>query len=237
MHIAPELKFGRRFKNHNTPSIERNGLPHMHVAGTAIEKPNRSTRVPRLSLTAALVWSIVVAAGFAGVMNYEATPGPAAQTPRDWPPASKLERARDRAHLVLFAHPHCPCTQAGVEELAKVLGVCPGRATVDVFFITPERHAPDWEATKTWRSAAAIPGVRVRADAGGVEAGRFGVQTSGHVVLFDRHGATIFSGGITARRGEAGCSDGTLALTALLNGKTAPCTETPVFGCPLFDPE
>ena len=42
--------------------------------------------------------------------------------------------------------------------------------------------------SSTVRSAAAIPGVKVLSDVHGVEATRFGAETSGHTLLFDRDG-------------------------------------------------
>jgi hypothetical protein len=85
----------------------------------------------------------------------------------------------------------------------------------------------------------AIPGVPSVDDEGGVEAKRFGVATSGHVLLFDRAGRLLFSGGITPARGHEGDSLGRDALIERLAGTrtiSGPAT-SPVFGCPLANPE
>lgn len=95
----------------------------------------------------------------------------------------------------------------------------------------PER----WRNAPGCRAAAAIPGVQVRTDAGGIEARRLGASTSGHVVLFDREGKRLFSGGITGGRAMVGDNPGyEAALEALRTGKPATLAEMPVYGCPLF---
>jgi hypothetical protein len=76
----------------------------------------------------------------------------------------------------------------------------------------------------------------VRHDLDREEARRFGVATSGHVLLYDRRGALIFSGGITAGRGERGDNLGRAAVLGLIMGKNGGDPGFPVFGCPLATP-
>jgi hypothetical protein len=195
-----------------------------------------SPRRPRLLPAVIPLWTVLVAAGFAVIMNYASVPGAAGQAPGHWPGDSGLKRERERLQLLLFAHPHCPCTRASLDELARVLMRHPNQARVQILVVTAATSAQDPEAASSWRRAAAIPGVAVCLDAGGIEARRFGIETSGHVVLFARDGELLFSGGITAGRGEAGASAGGEGLAALLNGRKALDRTAPVFGCPLFDP-
>ena len=54
-------------------------------------------------------------------------------------------------------------------------------------------------------------------DDDGAEARRFGAETSGQTLLYDEHGALLFSGGITGARGHAGDNAGRASLVALLN--------------------
>ncbi|HKS16351.1 MAG TPA: hypothetical protein VJU16_03510, partial [Planctomycetota bacterium] len=66
------------------------------------------------------------------------------------------------------------------------------------------------------------------------EARRFGIETSGHVLLFSPGGARLFSGGITSARGHSGDNAGLdLALERLRN-PSLPTASTSVFGCLLF---
>lgn len=70
-------------------------------------------------------------------------------------------------------------------------------------------------------------------DPDGVEARRFGAETSGHTLLFGADGHLLFSGGITASRGHSGDNDGENAIVALLNHQIPALTRTLVFGCSL----
>jgi len=102
-----------------------------------------------------------------------------------------------------------------------------------VLFVKPPGAGPDWDDTDLRRSAAEIPGVTVLTDENGTEAGRFGAETSGHTLVFDRRGALIFSGGITASRGHAGANTGESAVLAALKQEPMLRNRTPVFGCSL----
>jgi hypothetical protein len=75
--------------------------------------------------------------------------------------------------------------------------------------------------------------VKVVFDPDGVEARRFGAETSGHTQLFGTSGRLLFSGGITASRGHAGSNTGESAIIALVNNQTPARTQTLVFGCSL----
>ena len=76
--------------------------------------------------------------------------------------------------------------------------------------------------------------VAVRVDPEGVEARRFGSQTSGQIMLYDADGQLLFSGGITAARGHSGDNAGRNAILSLLTSGSSEQRGTPVFGCPLF---
>jgi len=197
-----------------------------------------SARLPGL-LTAALgtLWALAVATGLVVLLRYENRPGVAAAPPGRWPAGSHLERATDRATLVMLVHPGCPCSRASIEELDRLMARSRNLVTAHVLVFKPREFPAEWEKTDLWRAAAAIPGVRVRRDDDGGEARLFRAATSGQVVLYDAGGALRFSGGITPSRGHAGDSAGPDAIVAVLTGN-APATgiRTPVFGCSLHDP-
>jgi hypothetical protein len=109
-----------------------------------------------------------------------------------------------------------------------------GRLTAYVLFVKPSDFPEGWEETSLMTSAAAIPGVTVVADDGGVEADRFHAATSGQTVLYDAEGKRLFSGGMTSGRGHEGDNAGRTAIVSLLTKDEAGQEETPVFGCPLF---
>lgn len=179
-------------------------------------------------------WIVAVSFGSRNLLNYESTPGRIGTVPQNWP-GSRIQRAHDRATLVMLAHPHCPCTRASVGELAQIMAQAEDRIAAYVLFLKPEGSSSDWEETGLWRSAAAIPGVTVLPDVEGAEARRFGVETSGHTVLFDNEGRLLFSGGITGSRGHSGDNAGRSAIVSLLRNHRADRAQTSVFGCSLVD--
>jgi hypothetical protein len=188
-------------------------------------------------LTAALfaiTWIASVAFGMRVLFDYENTPGPVGALSATWP-GVQIKQATDGPTLVMLAHPHCPCTAASIGELAQIMARLEGRVTAYVIFVRPKGARGEWEDTDLRRSAEAIPGVQVIFDADGVEAHRFGAETSGHTELFGADGRLLFSGGITASRGHAGDNAGENAIVALLNKQTPVRTQTRVFGCALAD--
>jgi len=182
------------------------------------------------------LWLAVVGVGLATIMEYDNRPGAAAHAPMRWPADSRLARAADRPTLVMLAHPRCDCTRASLGELAELLAHVRSRPRVIVVFIKPGRVGPEWEKSTLWQLAAEIPGVTVARDDQGLEARRFGVETSGQTLLYDAEGGLLFAGGATGARGKAGNNAGRSALVSLLNGERPATASTPVFGCPLFGP-
>jgi hypothetical protein len=178
---------------------------------------------------AAVVWLGGVAAGFAAWERYDATPGAAAAPAAEAP-------GTGRWSVVMFAHPHCPCTRASLTELREVLARAPAGVEARVVFVRPKGLPDGWERGELWDAAAAIPGVRVECDPGGFEAGRAGAAVSGHVVVHDPDGRVAFRGGVTKARGRTGESAGRRAVLAALRGEADSDHEAPVFGCPLFTP-
>lgn len=133
-------------------------------------------------------------------------------------------------------HPKCPCSRATLAELARIVEENHGGLAVCVEFVTPAAASADWNDTWSHRRAAAMPGVRIAADPSGVEARRFGVETSGHVLVYDPRGNLAFSGGITRARGHEGANLGRSAVACLAAGATPEVRQTRVFGCPLMGP-
>lgn len=180
----------------------------------------------------AAVWLAAIAAGLRFLFHYENSSGTVGVLARVWPD-SQIERALDRPTLVMLAHPRCPCTAASVGELAQIMARLQGKVAAYVLFVRPKNADPDWVDTSLQRSAEAIPGVKVLVDADGVDARRFGAETSGHTFLFGTDGKLLFSGGITGSRGHAGENTGESAVIALVNKEIPARHDTRVFGCAL----
>lgn len=179
-------------------------------------------------------WLIAIATGLGLLLKYNTTPGRTAQVPSQWP-ETRLSRAADRPTLVMVAHPRCPCTRASIGELARIMARARGKLAAYVLFVKPKESGSDWDVTDLQRSAENIPGVAVLSDPDGVEASRFGAETSGHTLLFGADGRLLFSGGITAARGHSGDNPGEDIVISLVNNAISKRKNTFVFGCALKD--
>ena len=181
-------------------------------------------------------WIAVIAIGFGLLLKHESSAGSSGAPCQDWPAKTGLVRASDRPTLVVFAHPQCPCTRAALSELAAILARCSKPVQVDVVFYAPPGSPPGWARTHSWEAAKNIPGVRVRLDPDAAEAEIFGIETSGHALLFGLDGKLRFSGGVTIARGHEGQSPVQEPLLALLSGESTEFHRSPVFGCALVTP-
>lgn len=179
------------------------------------------------------LWLGGLAVGAKLLWSFQTTPGAAAAAQTAWPPASRLPRDASRATLVMVAHPRCACTRASIAELGVLLQRLRGRVSAHVIFVRPAGTPEGWEETDTWRAARGIPGVAVWKDEGGAEAARFAARTSGQVLLYDRAGRLIFSGGITPVRGHLGDSAGQERIVSLVKTGRADAAASRVFGCAL----
>jgi hypothetical protein len=180
------------------------------------------------------LWLFAVVAGFVIILNYQTASGTSGQTPAHWPALTNATLDLRRHTLVMFAHPHCPCTRASLEELNRLMARSEGRIAAEVFFYRPSAFDSNWIQSDLSRSAAAIPGVSVHEDVDGALARRFGAETSGYVLLYDTSGQLLFKGGITGSRGHAGDNEGEDAIVLLSAGQNAPIRQTQVYGCSLL---
>jgi hypothetical protein len=182
------------------------------------------------------VWIATIGSGFFLVVGYDTQPGPPGKAPIVWPESSRLSRARGSATLLMFVHPRCPCSRAGIEQLRRIVESAAQPLAVQVLFVAPPGAPEDWQRTALWQAADSIPGATLQADVDSAEARRFGVTTSGHTLLYDVQGRLEFEGGVTAARGHYGDSSSSESLLALLSSGAPESRSTPTFGCPLSAP-
>jgi hypothetical protein len=182
---------------------------------------------------AGITWFVVVVTVMVAITNYSNIPGRRSPSPAIWPSQSHVTRDRTLPTLLMFAHPHCPCTRASVGELALFMARHQGRVRARVLFLQPEGVSQDWTRSDLWRETARIPGVQVSSDPAGAEAKLFGAETSGQCVLYSPEGELRFQGGITISRGHWGDNPGLSALEGQVSGKIATEVRTAVFGCSL----
>lgn len=183
-------------------------------------------------LLAGMCWVLAIGIGFAILWRYASTKGFETRAPDVWPAGSRLHRASGRATLLMFVHPHCPCSRASLTELDRVTARVRGRVATEVVFVRHAGVPSDLVESGLRAQAARMPDARVLDDPGG-EAQRFGAETSGAVVLYDPKGKLIFTGGLTSIRGHEGDSFGQERIVSLLTVGSADRIDSPVFGCSL----
>jgi hypothetical protein len=198
-------------------------------------KMGRRISAQALLVLAACMWLLAIAAGLRGLWAYAYQPGRNGAVRSDWPVASAIPREPNRATLVMFIHPMCPCSAASAEELSRLMAKCDGKLSVFVAAVEPEKAPAEWTDSNLIVSIKAIPHLAVIRDRKGIEARRFGAVTSGYTCLYDARGRLRFSGGITPARGHAGDNAGSDAIVALLQNQVLQPQHTAVFGCALLD--
>jgi len=188
----------------------------------------------KAALATFALWLFAVSAGTFWMMQYSNIPGRNESVPTRWPAKSVITLSRTNSTLVMFAHPRCPCTEASLRELERLMACAQGRITTRVMFLRPAELPTIWTETSLWRRAAAIPGVTVQQDTDGAEARRFGSATSGDTMVYGTDGGLLFHGGITISRGHEGDNPGLSAIIGLSKSLPVETTQTPVFGCSLY---
>ncbi len=183
------------------------------------------------------IWALAVGVGFYTLVDHANTPGAVGSPGSNWPAESRIVRDRIRANLILAVHPHCPCSRATMDALARYMSRHQFRTVATILFFKPVDAPEAWEITDLWYAAARIPGVTSICDENGDEAKKFGAETSGHVALFAPDGSLRFTGGITSSRGHEGDNPGLDALISCADHGSPRSLSWPVFGCPLRNPE
>jgi hypothetical protein len=191
-----------------------------------------------LVIVALIVWVLFVGWGWMALSQYENTPGQAqASPPQQWPAVTKIPRTVGLPTMVMFLHPHCPCSRASMTQLSLIMAHTQNKVNTEVVFVKLPNFSQDWVKTDLYRSALRIPGVQVMIDDGGREAKIFHARVSGQVMLYDKFGKLIFNGGITSSRGHEGDNDGQDSIITFLTKGVIPKKQTPFFGCLLFNDE
>jgi len=188
-------------------------------------------------------WLLAIVAGWWCLNDYAFS----VNTPLDiepvehWPAQTTIARPHGGSTLLLFLHPKCPCSQATLSELDRVLRSLQESSVrlpqVVVVSTVPVSADDSWFHTATAQRAKLLPGAQLIVDRGGHDAARFGATTSGYVMLFNETGDRTFAGGVTEARGHEGSNVGSDRLAEILRGEVAHFTEIPAFGCRLCLPE
>jgi hypothetical protein len=202
--------------------------------GIRAESAPESGRVSIPLVALGVVWIFLVGTGFAILEHEQFTPVTHTIIATDFPSGSGIELARDKPTLIVFAHPQCPCTRATLHDLDVLRASTRDKVAVVMVFTIPPGVPTGWEKGDLWNSTAAMHDVRVVRDQDGLEANRFHVKGSGHVLLYNPAGHLLFSGGITDSRGHEGDNAGQSAVVSLVLTGHASINHTAVFGCSLL---
>lgn len=179
---------------------------------------------------------ICIAAVICGVVllwDYSNKPGLPATAPSTWPANTLIQRDPNSPTFVMFAYPHCQCSEASISELNQIMAKIHSKLNTIIVFVTPKNPNNSWKDTALWSAAKLIPHAQIILDEGGLQANRFGAHTSGQVLLYDKLGHLVFSGGITTARGRLGDNPGKNAVISFMNEHRLDDSSTPVFGCAL----
>lgn len=170
------------------------------------------------------------------MIKYELTPGDSAQAPIQWTDHTSALLSKESSTLIMFVHPQCPCTRSSLTQLSELMRKCGSKLKPYVLLLSPSKVPQGWNRLALMNEIQAIPGITVLPDPDGAEARRFSVVTSGQTLIYGRDGRLIFSGGLTAARGETGSYPLNIVHSLIESNRTG-ITKLPVFGCPLFSRE
>lgn len=207
-----------------------------HVTIATAPSPSRET-TRCLTLAGIGVWLFALLGSGLALWHYSTAPGSSGVPVKRLPASEDSVATFGRRQLKVFLHPHCGCSRATVSSLNAVVQSGDFDVDIEVHFFVPDDVAADWHLTSLWRQAQWLPDAVCRIDECGRDSKLFGVETSGHVLLFDSTGQRVFSGGITSGRGHEGDNPGAHALTMLLQGESVDTNTFPVYGCAIRTPK
>ncbi len=209
--------------------------PAMRSRNSIAKLPTGGSQLLMISVAGICV--IVAITGLCLLEIHSKTPGVRSQQFEFWPPGSTIPRSGAQHSLVMFFHPHCPCSRTTLTEYQKLLPKIQSQVRTVAVLVVPPGLPSDWWNGSLSKLIAATPNLSVIIDTDAHEAELFGIRTSGHAMLYDLHGRLQFSGGLTVSRGHEGDNAGCAAIDRFVNDPdyarllTSPL-ETQVFGCP-----
>lgn len=181
----------------------------------------------------AAAWVGAAALGWSALFRHTYQPAATGEAVSRWPEAATPAPATAEYRIVVFAHPHCPCTRATLHKFDESLTRLPRETFLRFVFATAGLSPAAVAGSSNVASARRLPGVDVRFDHSGAETRRFGATVSGEVFVFDHAGRRVFHGGVTSGRGHEGDSAAQQELEGLVRGTARTSYTAPVFGCRL----
>ena len=185
--------------------------------------------------TSVAAWVFCVGFGSYVLLVFSARAAVTSTAPSSIPFNTKLVTTSNTPSLMVFLHPHCPCSKSTIEQLRKLLTTTETRIDCHVLFVIPAGAPCNWEKGSLFDEVKTIQGVDTFIDIDGCEATRLSAVASGEVLLYDNSNHLTFHGGITPSRGQVGDNVGSKSISNLLRSNSTACRECPVFGCPLLN--
>jgi len=189
-----------------------------------------------LAIGAAAVGTFTAIFGFLAVVAFNTSPGVTGAPPLHWPHGAGIAASARIPQVLIFVHPLCGCTAASIAELAKLTELQRPNGADIAFLVFRPNSGSSWSRHALEEDVRYLPASRLLWDDGGAEAKRFGVRTSGTVLLYNAAGDLLFYGGVTGARGHEGGNYGIDTLAQLLRNpppaRTVPA-RAKIFGCAL----
>lgn len=192
-------------------------------------------KINKVIIAASCFWLVLILCAFYYLLVYQNKSIVSKSHPQSWPKSSSLSISHERPNLLMFLHPACPCSKASLAELDRLLSNFPNRLNVVLVFISPDSANKDWHKTSLWLQASGISGLDLFVDTERRETSLFNSKSSGEVLLYDRNGYLLYSGGLTASRGHQGDNIGRDSIEYYLQHGLMKHSSAPSFGCELFD--
>src|SRR5258707_14071795 len=83
--------------------------------------PGLLTKGTLVIAVAIVVWGLALGYGIRQLLLFSNSAGGLAQPPAEWPAGAPIRPATDRAILLVFVHPQCPCTSATIGDLSPIM--------------------------------------------------------------------------------------------------------------------
>lgn len=183
------------------------------------------------------IWMVFLGFGSWYLWSYENTPGATAHFSSHIPARHNVALDAERPTIIVFAHPHCPCSRASISELTKSLSQFQNKFRTKVYFYIPPGKDIQWAHSSLWEKTQRLPDTEVFIDPDGKIARAFEAKISGETFVLSPQDKILYHGGMTASRGHEGESAGSRGLADIARRGVASVVESPVFGCSLFKEE
>lgn len=135
--------------------------------------------------------------------------------------------------LLIFYHPHCPCTHATAVNLRTTLETSSVSLKTYAFAYCPQNVSESWISSPLTSAFKDGIGATIVVDRAGEISAHCGAKTSGHLLAYDDQGSLLFSGGVTSSRGHEGNCRPSSNLLQVITSGASDTRHWPVYGCSL----